>query len=80
MKERLERRLTKLEAAQRGEVGNPEHQRDAEAFNAKLARIEANVRATDDFTHRSLASPAENFVRACLRGEPAEVCRSFFPR
>lgn len=40
----IKQRLTRLEA-QKGEIGNPEQEHDAEAFNAKLARIEGNVRA-----------------------------------
>ena len=80
----FERRLNQLEAqrgtsAQAAKQRKTELARDCEAFAARLAKIETTVREGANFAHRPSASPAENFVRACQRGEPPEVCRSFLP-
>ena len=64
----LERRLAKLEAV-RGNSGCKEQARDAEAFVARLDNLVGVVKAQGDFGHRAGSAPAENFCRACLRGD-----------
>ena len=66
----LERRLAKLEA-RRGKSGCKEQARDAEAFAARLDNLAGAVKAQGDFGHRAGSAPAENFCRACLRGDDA---------
>ena len=66
----LERRLTKLETVRRNS-GCKEQARDAEAFVARLDNLAGVVKAQGDFGHRAGSAPAENFCRACLRGDDA---------
>ena len=66
----LERRLAKLEAV-RGISGCKGPARDAEAFVARLDNLAGAVKVQGDFGHWAEASPAENFARACLRGDDA---------
>ena len=66
----LERRLAKLEAV-RGISGCKGPARDAEAFVARLDNLAGVVKAQGDFGHRAGSAPAENFCRACLRGDDA---------
>jgi hypothetical protein len=66
----LERRLKKLEAARGG--GNGRKAGAARAkVNARLDHLAETVKAHGDFAHRAESSPAENFTRACLRGDKA---------
>ena len=67
---KLEQRLDKLEA-RRGNSGCKEQVRDAEAFVARLANLAGAVKVQGDFGHRAGSAPAENFCRACLRGDDA---------
>ena len=66
----LERRLAKLEAV-RDISGCKEQARDAEVFVARLANLAGAVKVQGDFGHRAGSAPAENFCRACLRGDDA---------
>ena len=66
---KLEQRLAKLETARGGNSGGPA--RDAEAFVARLDSLVGAVKAQGDFGHRAGSAPAENFCRACLRGDDA---------
>ena len=66
----LERRLAKLEAV-RDNSGCKGRARDAEAFVARLDNLVGAAKAQGDFGHRARSAPAENFCRACLRGDDA---------
>jgi len=75
----LRRRLVKLEvrrAATKPDTGARGR------LAAMLARTEAAVLATGNSAHRNGASPMENLVRACLRGEAqlADGLRAFLER
>jgi len=66
---KLEQRLMKLETARGCNSCGPA--RDAEAFAARLDNLAGAVKAQGDFGHRAGSAPAENFCRACLRGDDA---------
>lgn len=74
----IEQRLGRLEA-RKGGADMAEQQRKeeliraSEAFAARLAKIEAAVRASGDFNHSERESRASNLVRACLRGDGEAV-------
>ena len=64
---KLEQRLMKLETRRGCNSGGPA--RDAEVFVARLANLAEAVKVQGDFGHRAGSAPAENFCRACLRGD-----------
>lgn len=71
----LRRRVGQLEARKAPPDRSDHHARLA----ARLDRIQASVVASADFSHRQDASPAENLVRAWLRGD-GETARGILAR
>jgi hypothetical protein len=65
----LKLRLARLEAVRGGEAG-VRIARDAATFTARMEALMEAV-SQGDFEPGADASPAENFARACLRGDEA---------
>ena len=67
----LRRRVARLEFRRGGPTTEAEAAAAKEEFLKRMARVEARLKASGDFSHEPKASRFENFVRACLRGDGA---------
>ena len=67
----LRRRIARLEIRRGGPTTDAEAAAAREEILKRMARLEARLKASGDFSHEPKASRFENFVRACLRGDGA---------
>ena len=65
----LRRRIARLEFRRGGPTTDAEAAAAREEILKRMARLEARLKVSGDFSHEPKASRFENFVRACLRGD-----------
>ena len=65
----LRRRIARLEFRRGGPTTDAEAAAAREEILKRMARLEARLKVSGDFSHEPKASMFENFVRACLRGD-----------
>jgi hypothetical protein len=71
----LRRRIARLEFRRGGPTTAAEAAAAREEVLTRMARLEARLKASGDFSHEPKASRFENFVRACLRGDGSAAAK-----
>jgi hypothetical protein len=65
----LRRRIARFEFRRGGPTTEAEVEAAKEEFLKRMARLEARLKASGDFSHEPKARRFADFVRACLRGD-----------